>query len=273
MKTSRNKVTPDVLKKKTIKENHSSLTSIPNHSRPLRTSAIVEESDSCSIEITNDSSSSVTSKTIREVNNYSIEISDNSLSSRTSSNAEQFGFHALQYRVTEIPPWKQSILLAFQQTMICMSGILTVPYLVSEVACAGAYTTALRIQLISSTFVVTGFTTLLQTVVGLRLPILQGPSFAFLPPLYSFANLPDFKCNYSSYDHVPEEHYLLRIQIIQGSLACSSLLLLLIGVTGAIGALSKLIGPVTIFPLVMLLCLGTVDVIVEKVSMHWISIM
>ena len=232
----------------------------------------VRKSDFYSIEIPNNSISSPTSRNGNNICSYPDENQDNSLSSGASTTDDEFGIHALQYRVTEIPPWKQSIFLAFQQTMICISGILTMPYLVSEVACAGAYTTALRIQLISSTFVVTGFTTLLQTVVGLRLPILQGPSFAFLPPLYSFANLPDFKCNYSDNADVPEDFYLNRIQLIQGSLACSSILLLLIGCTGAIGAVSKLIGPVTIFPLLTLLCLGNVDVVVEKVSIHWISV-
>ncbi|KAE9547109.1 hypothetical protein FO519_009678, partial [Halicephalobus sp. NKZ332] len=192
--------------------------------------------------------------------------------STTSSTEEKKGVHPLHYRVTEIPPWNQSILLAFQQTMICISGILAVPYLVSEIACAGSATIALRIKLISSTFVVTGFTTLLQTVIGLRLPILQGPSLAFLPPLYSYANLPELKCNFTSIDEVPEEYYYERIQTIQGSLACSSILLILIGATGAIGVVSKLVGPITIFPLLILLCLGNVNVIVDKASVHWISL-
>ena len=52
--------------------------------------------------------------------------------------------------------------------MICISGILIAPYLVSELACAGVDTISLRVQLISATFVVTGVTTLIQTVFGLR---------------------------------------------------------------------------------------------------------
>ena len=75
----------------------------------------------------------------------------------------------LHYRASDVPSWKQTFLLGFQQTMICFSGSLIAPYLVSEIACAGIATTALRVRLISSAFIVTGFSTLLQSAVGLRL--------------------------------------------------------------------------------------------------------
>ena len=75
----------------------------------------------------------------------------------------------LHYRASDVPSWKQTFLLGFQQTMICFSGSLIAPYLVSEIACAGVATTALRVRLISSAFIVTGFSTLLQSAVGLRL--------------------------------------------------------------------------------------------------------
>ena len=248
----------------------------------------VKDTDSCSIEMSNGSTSSVISKnegiqSYFDENSIQLNISKKPKGSdsysrdipndSSSSIEDQSGVHSLLFRVTEVPPLKQLIFLAFQQAMICISGLLAVPYLVSGIACAGNYTTTLRIKLISSTFFITGFTTFLQTSIGLRLPILQGPSLAFFPPLYAFANLPDMKCNYSIDDEVPEQHYLSRIQTIEGSLVCSSLLLILIGSTGAIGIVSKLIGPVTIFPLMMLLCLGNVDVIVQKASAHWISVM
>uniref|UniRef100_A0AC34R3A0 C-CAP/cofactor C-like domain-containing protein n=1 Tax=Panagrolaimus sp. JU765 TaxID=591449 RepID=A0AC34R3A0_9BILA len=156
--------------------------------------------------------------------------------------------------------------------MVCFSGILIAPYIVSELACAGAATIALRVRLISTAFVVTGLTTLLQTVLGLRLAILQGPSFAFLPPLFAFANLPEMKCTANWTDFVPEEVYYEKIRTIQGSLALSALLLIFIGATGLIGFISRHIGPITICPVVILLCIGNVHVVVEKAEQHWISI-
>uniref|UniRef100_A0A7E4ULX2 Solute carrier family 23 member 2 n=1 Tax=Panagrellus redivivus TaxID=6233 RepID=A0A7E4ULX2_PANRE len=178
----------------------------------------------------------------------------------------------LHFRAGDVPQWKQAILLAFQQTMICISGVLVLPYLVSEIACAGVHTIALRVKLISATFVVTGITTVLQTVFGLRLAILQGPSFAFLPPLYAFANLPEMRCKATMNDYVPYEQYSSRIESIQGSLAVAAVLLIVLGSTGLIGTMARHVGPLTICPLLTLLCLGNVPVILEKASLHWISL-
>ena len=97
-----------------------------------------------------------------EMNKPDLELPDTS--SIQSSNQ-----HELHYRASDVPNWKQTLLLGFQQTMICFSGSLIAPYLVSEIACAGVATTALRVRLISSAFIVTGFSTLLQSAVGLRL--------------------------------------------------------------------------------------------------------
>ncbi|KAE9546523.1 hypothetical protein FO519_010265 [Halicephalobus sp. NKZ332] len=189
-----------------------------------------------------------------------------------TSSIEDSAQQQLQYRVNDIPEWKQCILLGLQQTMICFSGCLIAPYLVSEIACAGIATTALRVRLISSAFIVTGVTTFMQSALGLRLAILQGPSFTFLPPLFAFASLPEIQCNATSSDIIPEEIYLENIRTIQGSLMLSSLSLILLGSCGLIGVIARYIGPVTICPLLILLCVGNVHVIVEKAEMHWISI-
>ncbi|CAD5225577.1 unnamed protein product [Bursaphelenchus xylophilus] len=178
----------------------------------------------------------------------------------------------LQYRATDMPHWKEAIFLGFQQTMVCISGILVIPHLVSQVACAGLATIALRVQLISTTLVVTGLTTLIQTTLGLRLAILQGPSFAFIPPLFAFNDLPGMECKSTIHDEVPEESVLYRIQTIQGSLAGAALMLIFVGATGLIGIIARRTGPVTICPLMVLLCLGNAPLILEKSGTHWISI-
>ncbi|KAI6177520.1 Solute carrier family 23 member 2 [Aphelenchoides bicaudatus] len=180
--------------------------------------------------------------------------------------------HDLEYRATDCPKWNTAILLGFQQTMVCFSGILVIPNLVAEVACAGAATIALRVQLISTTLVVTGITTLIQTTLGLRLAILQGPSFAFIPPLYAFNELPGMKCTAGKNDEVPEEYYLDRMRTIQGSLAMAAILLSLAGATGLIGIISRRIGPLVITPLMILLCLGNAPLVIEKSALHWISV-
>ncbi|CAD5218850.1 unnamed protein product [Bursaphelenchus okinawaensis] len=189
-----------------------------------------------------------------------------------SSCGSEKTFNDLQYRATDMPHWKEALFLGFQQTMVCISGILVIPHLVAEVACAGLSTIALRVQLISTTLVVTGITTLIQTTLGLRLAILQGPSFAFIPPLFAFKDLPGMQCKATIHDDVPEADYLFRIQTIQGSLAGAALMLILVGATGLIGIIARRTGPITICPLMVLLCLGNAPLVLEKSELHWISI-
>ncbi|KAI6215689.1 Solute carrier family 23 member 2 [Aphelenchoides besseyi] len=196
----------------------------------------------------------------------------NPVASSESGSVDVPNTAALEYRATDCPRWNAALLLGFQQTMVCISGILVIPHLVAEVACAGAATIALRVQLISTTLVVTGITTLIQTTFGLRLAILQGPSFAFVPPLYAFNDLPEMKCKATMHDEVPEEYYYNRIQTIQGSLTAAAVLLTLFGATGLIGIISRRIGPLTICPLMILLCVGNGPLVIEKSELHWISI-
>ncbi|KAH7719788.1 Protein Y59E9AL.4 [Aphelenchoides avenae] len=180
--------------------------------------------------------------------------------------------HELAYRATDVPPWKSAWFFAFQQCMVCISGVLVMPFIIANLSCAGSATIAIRVKLISTTLVITGISTLLQTTLGLRLAILQGPSFAFLQPILAFTDLPEMKCHATLNDYVPEEDYMARIQTIQGSLAGAAVMLMLIGGTGFVGVIAKYIGPITVMPLLMLLCLGNIPVFIEDAQKHWISL-
>uniref|UniRef100_A0A7E4W1G0 Sulfate_transp domain-containing protein n=1 Tax=Panagrellus redivivus TaxID=6233 RepID=A0A7E4W1G0_PANRE len=92
----------------------------------------------------------------------------------------------LRFKASDIPPWNQSILLGLQQTMVTIGGCLVTPFIISGLMCAGPMEATIRARLISVSFVVTGFSTLLQTVFGLRLAVLQGPSSSFIPALIAF---------------------------------------------------------------------------------------
>lgn len=115
--------------------------------------------------------------------------------------------------------------------MLCLSGLLVVPFLTADVACAGSATTELRVQLIAATFVTSGLATIvqaslipsvltppLQTTFGLRLSILHGPSFAFLPPLLAFKALPENYCSADENTLVPPEAWMFRMRTVRGDL-------------------------------------------------------
>ncbi|GMT26122.1 hypothetical protein PFISCL1PPCAC_17419, partial [Pristionchus fissidentatus] len=181
----------------------------------------------------------------------------------------------LYLRVNDRPPWNQALLFGCQQATVCISGLLVFPFMVSELACAGDATIALRVQLIAATFVACGVATILQTTLGLRLSILNGTAFSFLPPLLAFSQLPENRCdpqNVFQNVTVPEEEWKGRIQTISGSLVLACLVFVIIGATGAVGIFSKFVGPITIVPLLILLTMSTVPTIDDKLSLHWISI-
>lgn len=176
----------------------------------------------------------------------------------------------LHLGVNDVPSVKEILGFGFQQAMLCMSGLLVYPFLISNCACAGAAAVQLRVQLISATFVSCGIATILQTTFGLRLSVLHGPAMAFLPPLLAYKT--QNVCPYTDHDIVPEEFWMGRMREIQGSLLLACLVFIFMGMTGIAGYLSKLIGPITIVPLMLLLTVSIVPTIEEKLSLHWISL-
>ncbi|KAK6748103.1 hypothetical protein RB195_000994 [Necator americanus] len=178
----------------------------------------------------------------------------------------------LHLRVNDIPTLSSALMFGFQQAMLCLSGLLVYPYLVSEAVCAGDATVQLRVQLIAATFVSCGVATIIQTTFGLRLCVLHGPAMAFLPPLLAYKALRASECPFNEYDRVSEEIWQGRLQEISGSLLVACISFFIIGGTGIAGVLAKLIGPMTIVPLMILLTTSIVPTIESKLSLHWISL-
>ncbi|PIC33216.1 hypothetical protein B9Z55_013277 [Caenorhabditis nigoni] len=176
----------------------------------------------------------------------------------------------LHLGVNDVPSVKEIFGFGFQQAMLCMSGLLVYPFLISNCACAGAAAVQLRVQLISATFVSCGIATILQTTFGLRLSVLHGPAMAFLPPLLAYKT--QNHCPYTDHDNVPPEFWMGRMREIQGSLLLACLVFIFVGMIGIAGHLSNLIGPITIVPLMLLLTTSIVPTIEEKLSLHWISL-
>ncbi|VDO87977.1 unnamed protein product [Heligmosomoides polygyrus] len=96
---------------------------------------------------------------------------------------------------------------------------------------------------------------------------------AFLPPLLAYKALRASECPYSENDFVDAEIWQGRLQEISGSLFIACISFIVIGGTGLAGALAKLIGPMTIVPLMLLLTTSIVPTIEVKLSLHWISLL
>uniref|UniRef100_A0A4W6E4B2 Solute carrier family 23 member 1 n=1 Tax=Lates calcarifer TaxID=8187 RepID=A0A4W6E4B2_LATCA len=173
--------------------------------------------------------------------------------------AEQKAGSDMIYTIEDVPPWYLCILLGLQHYLTCFSGTVAVPFLLAEAMCVGRDQNTIS-QLIGTIFTTVGVTTLIQTTVGVRLPLFQASAFAFLIPAQAILSLDRWRCpseeeiygNWSlplNTSHIWQP----RIREIQGAIIVSSLLELLIGLCGMPGLLLEYIGPLTITPTVSLI--------------------
>ncbi|XP_039981942.1 solute carrier family 23 member 1-like [Xiphias gladius] len=180
------------------------------------------------------------------------------------------------YCVTDIPPWYLCIFLAIQHYLTAFGGIISIPLILSEGLCL-QHDSLTQSRLINTIFFVSGLCTLLQVTFGVRLPILQGGTFAVLTPAMAMLSMPEWKCpawtqnaslvNTSSPVFI--EVWQTRMRTLQGSIMVASLLQILIGFSGIIGFLMRFIGPLTIAPTVSLIGLSLYDSAGAKTGSHW----
>uniref|UniRef100_A0A4W6E2V0 Solute carrier family 23 member 1 n=1 Tax=Lates calcarifer TaxID=8187 RepID=A0A4W6E2V0_LATCA len=179
------------------------------------------------------------------------------------------------YTIEDVPPWYLCILLGLQHYLTCFSGTVAVPFLLAEAMCVGRDQNTIS-QLIGTIFTTVGVTTLIQTTVGVRLPLFQASAFAFLIPAQAILSLDRWRCpseeeiygNWSlplNTSHIWQP----RIREIQGAIIVSSLLELLIGLCGMPGLLLEYIGPLTITPTVSLIGLSVFTTAGDRAGSHW----
>ncbi|NWW78838.1 S23A1 protein, partial [Climacteris rufus] len=205
------------------------------------------------------------------------------------------------YRIEDVPPWYLCILLGFQHYLTCFSGTIAVPFLLAESLCVGKDQLTVS-YLIGTIFTCVGITTLIQTTVGIRLPLFQASALAFLVPAKSILALEKWRCppegegrgDAGSAQLVPappgpphpppspEQIYgnwslplntshiwQPRMREIQGAIIVSSLVEVFIGLLGLPGALLSYIGPLTVTPTVSLIGLSVFQAAGERAGSHW----
>ncbi|XP_020488113.1 solute carrier family 23 member 1 isoform X2 [Labrus bergylta] len=180
------------------------------------------------------------------------------------------------YCVTDVPSWHLCGFLAIQHYLTAFGGILSIPLILSEGLCL-QHDSLTQSRLINTIFFVSGLCTLLQVTFGVRLPILQGGTFALLTPAMVMLSMPEWECpawtqnaslvNTSSPAFI--EVWQSRMRTLQGSVMVASLLQILVGFSGLIGFLMRFIGPLTIAPTVSLIGLSLYDSAGAKLGSHW----
>ncbi|XP_033761401.1 solute carrier family 23 member 1-like isoform X2 [Pecten maximus] len=175
----------------------------------------------------------------------------------------------LLYAVDEVPPWYLCIILGFQHYLTAFGSTISVPLILYKTFCVAEDKVGLG-ELINTIFFVSGLCTLLQTTFGVRLPIIQGATFAFLVPTQSILALPQWACPYTlaekglvnltDYPSIGSpghrEIWHSRLREIQGAIMVASLFQVVIGFSGAVGVVLRVIGPLAVTPTVTLIGLA-----------------
>ncbi|CAL1572507.1 unnamed protein product [Knipowitschia caucasica] len=179
------------------------------------------------------------------------------------------------YTIEDVPPWYLCILLGLQHYLTCFSGTVAVPFLLAEAMCVGRDQNTISL-LIGTIFTTVGLTTLIQTTVGIRLPLFQASAFAFLIPAQAILSLDRWKCPpedqiYGNWSLPLDTSHVWhpRIREIQGAIIASSLTEVVIGALGLPGLMLRFIGPLTITPTVTLIGLSVFNTAGERAGSHW----
>jgi uracil-xanthine permease len=162
----------------------------------------------------------------------------------------------LVYGPDDVPPHRELWILGFQQYLTMFGATFSIPLIVG--GAMGMPSTEVG-KLICCIFFASGIATLLQTTVGSRLPIIQGGSFAFLPPMLAVIGA----CSAKGFG------YTMVAQEICGAILVASAFEIVLGFSGLIGKIRKLIGPVTIGPTIALIGLTLFGIGWPEAAKFW----
>jgi nucleobase transporter 1/2 len=145
----------------------------------------------------------------------------------------------LTYGLDDVPrPFAKALGLGLQHVLTMFGATVAVPLLLGPVM--GMDTSQITI-LISSVFIASGIATMLQVLIGSRLPIVQGVSFAFLGPFFAIIG---------AHEGVEAMSY------IGGAILAGAVVESIVGFSGLFGMIRRFISPIVIGPVIALIGLS-----------------
>jgi len=168
----------------------------------------------------------------------------------------------LIYGIDDRPPPGETLALGFQHYLTMFGSTVAVPLLLAPALGMDASTPegAVAISwLISTMFFVSGITTLLQTTLGNRLPLVQGGTFSLLAPTFAI-------CGSAA---LAQQGFEVRLQHVQGAIIVGGVAEALLGYSGLVGVFLRFVGPITIAPTVALIGLSLFEFGAPVAGTHW----
>ncbi|PSR86513.1 Nucleobase-ascorbate transporter like [Actinidia chinensis var. chinensis] len=144
----------------------------------------------------------------------------------------------MKYELRDKPGLVPIGLYGFQHYISMLGSLVLVPLIIVPAMGGNNEDTS---NVISTVLFVSGVTTLLHTSFGSRLPLIQGPSFVYLAPALAIINSSEFMgLNGNNFKHIMKE--------LQGAIIISSVFQAILGYSGLMTLLLRLINPVVVAP-------------------------
>jgi nucleobase transporter 1/2 len=172
--------------------------------------------------------------------------------------------HWIVYPIGSKPKWGLAILLGIQQYLTMFGATVLIPFIVGGAMGLPMEQLAL---LISTIFFTSGICTLIQqSPLGNKLPVIQGGTFSFLPPTFAIIFL--LTAEKASAVGIPL--WQLRIQEVSGAIMIASVVEIVLGYTGIMGHVRKLISPIVIGPTIAMIGLALFGIGAPWMATNWI---
>ncbi|KAA3453400.1 Xanthine/uracil/vitamin C permease [Gossypium australe] len=154
----------------------------------------------------------------------------------------------IQYCINSSPPWPEAIILGFQHYLLTLGITVLIPSIIVPQMGGGNTEKAAVIQ---NLLFVSGLSTLFQTFLGTRLPIVVVGSYAYLIPVTSIIQA----SRYTSYSD-PYERFVRTMRGIQGALIGAAFFQCTIGFLGLWRNAVRFLSPLSVVPYVTFTGLG-----------------
>jgi len=166
------------------------------------------------------------------------------------------------YPIGSKPKWPLAILLGIQQYLTMFGATVLIPFIIGG---AIGMPPAQLALLISTMFFASGICTLIQqSPLGNRLPVVQGGTFSFLGPAFAIIGMVAGK------KLTGVDVWQIQMQELAAAVMFASVVEIVLGYTGIIGKVKKLISPITIGPTVAMIGLALFSIGAPWMATNWL---
>lgn len=171
--------------------------------------------------------------------------------------------HWIVYPIGSKPKWPLAILLGIQQYLTMFGATVLIPFIVGGAMKLPPEELAL---MISTIFFTSGLCTLIQqSPLGNKLPVVQGGTFSFLGPTFAIIGMVAAKKLTGA-----EPMWQIQIQHVAGAIMIASVVEIVLGYTGVMGQVRKIISPIVIGPTIAMIGLALFGIGAPWMASNWI---